>query len=186
MGRGLPASSPSSIPTVKPSGPGACDGDGLPMRGVGRRLSMPGEGKMFATAGAGASLSLADGGEFLSAPDSAEPLAVALRDATSLVAIGGETFLMADGGEPLAVAVRGGTSSVAIGGEARMTGGGCIGTSSAGGGDLLAVGPGDKTPGLAELLHRLRPPHRHGAAVGEPWSVTDGGGAIESGGATEV
>jgi hypothetical protein len=55
----------------------------------------------------------------------------------------------------LAVAVRGGTSSVAVGGEARMTGGGYIGTSGAGGGEPLAVGRG---AGLAGLLHRLRPP----------------------------
>jgi len=86
---------------------------------------------MLATAGAGASLSLAGGGEFLAAADRAEPLAVA---------------------------VRGGTSSVAVGGEARMTGGGYMGTSGAGGGEPLAVGRGDKTPGLAGLLHRLRPP----------------------------
>jgi hypothetical protein len=45
----------------------------------------------------------------------------------------------------------------------------------------LALGRGDKTPG-----HRLRPPQRHVAAGGEPWSVTDGGAASESGGATEL
>src|SRR5262249_48462765 len=106
-----------SIPPIRPSGPGSCDGDGLPLRGVGKRLSMPGEGKMLARAGADASLSLAAGGEFLAAADRAEPLAVAVRGGTSWVAAGGETSLGADGGEPPAIAVRGGTSSVAAGGE---------------------------------------------------------------------
>jgi hypothetical protein len=82
-----------------------------------------------------------------------ERLAVAVRAGTSSVAIGGETFLAAGGGEPLAVADVGG---------ARMTGGGYIGTSGAvvgGGGEPLAVGRGDKTSGLAGLLHhRWRPP----------------------------
>jgi hypothetical protein len=73
-------------------------------------------------------------------------LAVAVGAGTSSVAIGRETFLAAGDGEPLAVADVGG---------ARMTGGGCIGTSGA---VVLAVGPGDKTSRLAGLLHhRWRP-----------------------------
>jgi hypothetical protein len=174
---------------------------------VGKALSMPGEGRMFATAGAGASLSFADGDEFLVAAsaepfalavgagtspaadgeetpliaDGGEPLALAVRGGTPSVTGGGETFLIADGGEPLAVAVRGGASSVVGGGEARMTGGGYIGTSGPEGVEPLAEGRGDETPELAGLLHpRLRPPG-HAAAVGERWSATDGGGAIESG-----
>jgi hypothetical protein len=119
-------------------------------------------------------------------PVGSEPLAVAARGGTSWVAVGGETFLVAEGGEPLEVADRDGMSSVAGGGEARMTGGGFIGTSGAGGDESLAVGRDDKTPGLAALPHSLRPPQLHVAPVGEPWSVTDGGGAIESGGATEL
>jgi hypothetical protein len=56
-------------------------------------------------------------------------------------------FWVAAGGERLAVT---------NGGEARMTGGGDIGTPRAiagGGGEPLAVGRGDKAPGLAGLLH---------------------------------
>src|SRR5690242_8474133 len=90
-----------------------------------------------------------------------ERLAVTVRGGTSWIAVGGEMFLVAGGGERLAVAVGGGTSSVAVGGEARMTGGGDVGTSGAigvGGGEPLAVGPGDKAPAPAGLLHhRLRP-----------------------------
>ena len=144
---------------------------------------MPGVGKTMA--GAGASLSLAGGGEFVAAADRA------VRAGTSSVAIGGETFLVAGGGELLAVAVRAGTSSAAIGGEtflvagdgeplaaadggeARITGGGYIGTSGAIGGG------GDEPLAVAGLPHRLRPPQRHIAAGGEPWSVTEGGGASE-------
>ena len=98
MGRGWPVS-PPSIPAVKPSGPGSCDGDGLPVRGVGQRSSMPpGVGKMSATAGAGASLSLAGGGAFLAAAGRAEPWAAAVGAGTSSVAAGAETFLVVDGG----------------------------------------------------------------------------------------
>ena len=120
---------------------------------------MPSVGEMLSVAGAGASLALAGGGEFLAAADRAEGLAVA---------------------------VRGGTSSVTNGGEARMTGGGDIGTSGTiggGGGEPLAVVPwrltfsqGSATPGLGLLV----------AAGGESWLVTDGGGASESGGASEL
>jgi hypothetical protein len=66
--------------------------------------------------------------------DRAERSAVAVRGGTSSVAIGGETFLVADGG------------------VARMTGGGYIGTSGAVGGEPLAVGRGDKMPGLTALV----------------------------------
>lgn len=156
------------------------------MRGMGRSLSMPGEGKMFATAGPAASSSLADGGEFLGATG-AEPLPIAVRGGTPSVAVGAETSLMGDGGERLAVAVGDGRlSSVAVGGEARMTGGGYTGTSGARGGETLAVGRADKTRGLSGLLHdRLRSPQWQVPGIGEPWSVTASGGASESGGPTE-
>ena len=74
------------------------------------------------------------------------------------------------------------------GGAARMTGGGYIGTSGGVGGEPLAVVRGDKTPGLAALTFS------QGSTGGtllvaagrEPWSVTDGGGASESGGPSEL
>ena len=127
---------------------------------------MPGEGEMLSTAGAGASLALAGGGEFLAVADRAERLAVAVCGGPSSVAVGGETFLVADGA------------------AAWMTGGGYIGTSGGVGGEPLAVVPwrltfsqGSATPGLAGLLV---------AAGGESWLVTDGGGASEIGGASEL
>ena len=131
---------------------------------------MPGVGEMLSMAGAGASLAVAGGGEFLAAADRAERSAVAVRGGTSSVAIGGETFLVADGG------------------AAKMTGGGYIGTSGGVGGEPLAVVRGDKTPGLAALTFS------QGSTGGtllvaagrEPWSVTDGGGASESGGPSEL
>jgi hypothetical protein len=176
MGGGWSVSSPSSRPAVKPSGPGSS----LPVRGVRKRLSMPGEGKMLSTARAGASLR--GGGAFLAVADGGERLVLTAGGGTSSVANGGGTFLVAGGRERLAVAVGAGTSSVTDGGEARMTDGGFDGTS--GSDEPSTVGRVDETPAPAGLLHhRLRPLERHAVAGGEPWSVTDGGGASESGAA---
>jgi hypothetical protein len=69
-----------------------------------------------------------------------------------------------------------------------MTGGGYIGTSGGVGGEPLAVGRGDKTPGLTALTFSQGSAGRTllVAAGGEPWVVTDGGGASESGGGSEL
>lgn len=163
MSGGSPVCSPSSIPTVKPSGPVSCDGDSLPVRDLGK-MSIAGVAKMLPVAGAGASLSLAGGGECLVAADRAELLAVAVGAGTSSVAIGREAFLVAGGGAPWVVA---------DGGEAKITGGGYIGTSGA------TVGGDDEPLAVAGLRHRLRPPHWQVAGVGEPCWVTKGGGASE-------
>jgi len=104
MDAGWPVCPASSTPAIRPSGPGFCDGDGLPVRGVGTSSSTPGEGKILPVAGAGATLSLAAGGAFLATADCAESLAAGGGGGTSS---GGETFLLAAGDERLAVTVRG-------------------------------------------------------------------------------